>query len=135
MSEWISTKQAMSLLGVGSTTIKRWADQGRLTYYKTAGGHRRFRRSAIERLARRGSDSPEHSAEEVADWYLELADSDLARVTSMLRALPSKFGDWFGAADFIGAVVESIGSSWADGECSFVEEYILIKKLGQGLLH
>jgi excisionase family DNA binding protein len=49
-TDWISTKEAMKLLGVGSTTIKRWADDGRLPSGRTAGGHRRFSRKDVMRL-------------------------------------------------------------------------------------
>ena len=46
-SEFLSTNKAAELLGVGTTSIKRWADEGRLQCIKTAGGHRRFRRSEV----------------------------------------------------------------------------------------
>ena len=61
MTEWISTKEAMQRLGVGATTIKRWADQGTLPSRRTVGGHRRFRCDEVDRLLRQqpatGKDS------------------------------------------------------------------------------
>ena len=53
----ITTRSAASLLGVGTTSVKRWADEGTLPCVKTAGGHRRFRRSDVMALLRRG-DAP-----------------------------------------------------------------------------
>ena len=53
----ITTRAAASLLGVGTTSVKRWADEGTLPCVKTAGGHRRFRRSDVMALLRRG-DAP-----------------------------------------------------------------------------
>ncbi len=50
MTEWISTKEAMQRLGVGATTIKRWADKGALPSRRTLGGHRRFRRNDVDRI-------------------------------------------------------------------------------------
>lgn len=50
MSDLLSTRAAAALLGVGTTTIKRWADEDVLVCVKTAGGHRRFRRSDLEAL-------------------------------------------------------------------------------------
>jgi excisionase family DNA binding protein len=39
------------MLGVDPDTLRRWADDGRIEVYVTPGRHRRFDRSAIERLA------------------------------------------------------------------------------------
>ena len=48
--EWLSLGEASRLLGVSSATIRRWSDAGRLRAFTTPGGHRRFARSALERL-------------------------------------------------------------------------------------
>ncbi len=44
----LSTREAAAILGVGASSIKRWADQGLLACVKTAGGHRRFARAVVE---------------------------------------------------------------------------------------
>jgi excisionase family DNA binding protein len=58
--EWLSLGPASRLLGVDPDTLRRWADDGRVEAYTTPGGHRRFERSALERLAtsRRGGPRP-----------------------------------------------------------------------------
>lgn len=38
------------MLGITPATLRRWADQGDVAAFVTPGGHRRFRRSAIEAL-------------------------------------------------------------------------------------
>lgn len=48
---WLSLGPASQLLGVDPGTLRRWADEGRITVYTTPGGHRRFDRRALERLA------------------------------------------------------------------------------------
>ena len=48
---WLSLGPASALLGVDPGTLRRWADEGRVTVYTTPGGHRRFDRRALERLA------------------------------------------------------------------------------------
>ena len=53
MTKWVSTKRAMEMLGVGSTTVKRWADEGALPSSRTVGGHRRFRENDVQRLLER----------------------------------------------------------------------------------
>lgn len=39
--------------GVDPKTVTRWAESGRLAYYRTLGGHRRFRRPYVEEFERR----------------------------------------------------------------------------------
>jgi excisionase family DNA binding protein len=48
---WMSLGPASRLLGIDPDTLRRWADQGRVPAWTTPGGHRRFDRSALERLA------------------------------------------------------------------------------------
>ncbi len=47
---WLSLGPASRMLGVDPDTLRRWADDGRITAYTTPGGHRRFDRRAVERL-------------------------------------------------------------------------------------
>jgi excisionase family DNA binding protein len=49
----ISLSTASRMLGVHSTTLRRWADSGAVPVYITPGGHRRFARADIETLAAR----------------------------------------------------------------------------------
>lgn len=46
--DWLSLSQVAKILGVHPSTIRTWADQGRLPVHRTQGGHRRFRRSEVE---------------------------------------------------------------------------------------
>jgi excisionase family DNA binding protein len=46
--EWIGLSEAARLLGVHPSTARSWADSGKLSVHRTAGGHRRFLRSEIE---------------------------------------------------------------------------------------
>ena len=48
--EWLSLADASRLLGVSTATLRRWSDAGRVRAFTTPGGHRRFSRSALERL-------------------------------------------------------------------------------------
>lgn len=50
-SPWLSLGPASRMLGVDPDTLRRWADERRVETYVTPGGHRRFERRTIERLA------------------------------------------------------------------------------------
>ena len=56
-SEWLAVGAASRRLGVGPDTLRRWADDGRLESFATPGGHRRFSRAALDRLASQRSRS------------------------------------------------------------------------------
>lgn len=49
-SDWVSLGEASRLLGVAPGTLRRWSDSGQLPAFTTPGGHRRYRRSSLERL-------------------------------------------------------------------------------------
>jgi excisionase family DNA binding protein len=48
--EWLTLGEAARYLGVAQSTVRKWADQGRLETFKTPGGHRRFRREDLDRF-------------------------------------------------------------------------------------
>lgn len=129
MKMWLSTKDAMKMLGVGSTTIKRWADEGLLNSSRTAGGHRRFQRSDVIRLA---NSTPERdlALPEVDIWVRRLTSSDYDdNLTQQIHALCSRLGSWYETADFLGRVLTEVGNGWANGTISVIEEHIASNRL------
>lgn len=46
--EWLSLGEAADVLGVHPSTVRKWADEGKLPVRRTPGGHRRFLRTEIE---------------------------------------------------------------------------------------
>jgi excisionase family DNA binding protein len=48
--EWITLQEASELLGVTTSTVRRWADAGKLPVKRTLGKHRRFLRAAVLQL-------------------------------------------------------------------------------------
>jgi len=130
VTEWIGTQSAMRVLGVGSTTVKRWADEGRLPYIRTAGGHRRFRRSAVEELLTQPGRTEILDAG-VFQWVRWLRRRDLNFVRTQIVQLHAEYDDWFAVADYLGEVTTEIGRCWADGEYTVVDEHIASAKLQQ----
>ncbi len=51
--EWISLQEASSMIGTSPSTIRRWADNGKIPTRRTMGGYRRFSRSALLAISRK----------------------------------------------------------------------------------
>jgi excisionase family DNA binding protein len=49
--DWLTLQDASEMLGVATSTLRRWGDAGRVSMKRTLGGHRRFARDEIARLA------------------------------------------------------------------------------------
>ena len=122
----------MQLLGVGPTTIKRWTADGKLPFMRTAGGHRRFRRSIVECLLSKPASSHSDTFE-VAIWMQWLCRSDIGFIRKQIVQLIHQHEDCFAAADFFGEVSAEIQRRWAIGKFSVVDEHIATAKLSQTL--
>jgi excisionase family DNA binding protein len=46
--DWLTLGQASAFLGAAQSTVRKWADRGRVPTFYTPGGHRRFRRDDLE---------------------------------------------------------------------------------------
>jgi len=77
---WLTLGEAARLLGVDETTLRGWADAGKVRVYRTPGGHRRFSASDLEALiaapgsaaaaldAMRGGAGGPEGGESPRDW-------------------------------------------------------------------
>jgi len=122
----ITSAEAAKLAGVGATAIKRWADSGLLPCVKTVGGHRRFRRSDVERLVRRADDWQ--------DWLdLLVRGTDVHVVHARLLEERGRRGAWHEVADALGGLLTEIGRRWQAGELSVLEEHLASGRLQRAL--
>jgi excisionase family DNA binding protein len=48
--EWLSLDEAAKRLNVHPTTVRDWADKGRIRVYRTPGGHRRFSEADVSQM-------------------------------------------------------------------------------------
>lgn len=98
----VAMRDAADALGVSPSTVRRWADEGRLTAIRTSGGHRRFLVDDVRRLrsaARstrprvRGVEPPDHALPRTAA-LLEERRAEL--VSAALAATYEARGEgWF----------------------------------------
>src|SRR3954466_5474539 len=54
-NEWLTLGQAARFLGGAQSTIRKWSDHGRVPAFYTPGGHRRYRRAALQAFLARSA--------------------------------------------------------------------------------
>jgi MerR family transcriptional regulator, light-induced transcriptional regulator len=127
----LTTQDAARVAGVGPSSVKRWADEGLLECRKTAGGHRRFERGALERFLR------EHGApaEEGTPWVELFLDSGSYGLKSALFEARGRLGAWHRVADEIAPAITELGSRWACGDVSVLDEHVASERISRALAH
>ena len=82
---------AAAIAGVSISTLRRWADEGRVPSFRTAGGHRRFRVADV-----RAALTPARSAPVEIEPFGDLA---VARIRRQLAAPRTRELDWLAGID------------------------------------
>jgi excisionase family DNA binding protein len=110
-SRWVSLRRACEILGVDESTLRRWADGGRLRVYRTPGGHRRFSLTDLEGMVagdnrHRGSEEVERLAvakirrqlrnarQQEQGWYTSLSDANRDLLRDLGRRLIEMAGEY-----------------------------------------
>lgn len=58
-SDWLTLGEASRFLGVDESTLRNWADSGRIRMFRTPGGHRRFARQVLVEFLERSRRNAE----------------------------------------------------------------------------
>jgi len=163
MNALLTSRDAAALLGVGVSSVNRWADAGLLECQRTVGGHRRFDRAVVEAFARDGAKAgandvgteegheggepsgasasgPRESAW-IKHWLALLepgepgagAGGSVERLCSELLALHAQEGAWLQVVERLCGVVEAIGLRWQHGHYTVSEEHLASEQLARGL--
>jgi diguanylate cyclase (GGDEF)-like protein/excisionase family DNA binding protein len=85
--QWLRVRQAAELLEVSASTLRRWADSGKVASRRTPGGQRRFARADLAALlppARAGASAGATEAQPEQDRKLTLLFEVTRAVTSSL---------------------------------------------------
>lgn len=131
--ELLTTAEAARRLGVGPSTVKRWADDGLLACVRTAGGHRRFISDEVDRFKQAGCSDT--GSDEIEDW-LELLlaeDTDPFLVNAALLKARGSHASWWEVCALLGPVLSEVGVRWARGQISIAEEHVASERLSRGL--
>ena len=103
---WLRLGDTAELLGVSLNTLRRWSDAGKITSYRSPGGHRRFKRSDVESLladqATPGTES-DLSAPSVTG---KVTLSDVATLRSALGIIARVSTEGLGVSSCLVALIE-----------------------------
>jgi MerR family transcriptional regulator, light-induced transcriptional regulator len=129
----LTTVEASNLAGVGRSTVKRWADQELLPCVRTAGGHRRFERSALERYLREQAEVPGQREAVLASWVELLVRGRRHEVDALLLEARARLGAWYQVADEFGSLLTRLGEQWTGGHLTIADEHLVSDGLTRAL--
>lgn len=92
--QWLSMRPACKLLGVNETTLRRWADEGRIRTFRTPGGHRRFSEDDLLRLQESAPVKERAPAE-----FQSLGGLAVARIRRRLQRGHGQEAAWYSTVD------------------------------------
>lgn len=133
---FLTTRAAAELLGVGTTSVKRWADSGLLPCVRTPGGHRRFSREAVESLLYPALPRNDDESWDVLvdSWLARLAgDAAIDELLADLRGRYAELGAWWRVAGELASVLAAMGERWRAGRLSILKEHIVSERLARVL--
>ena len=129
----LTTTEAAEVAAVAPSTIKRWADQGILSFSRTAGGHRRFERFAIERLLCEQPVSVSSGDPVASAWVRCMVDRRRHEIDGRLLEARGRLGSWWRVADELAVALAEMGKQWECGRLTIAEEHVASDALARAL--
>jgi excisionase family DNA binding protein len=130
--EFLTTQEVARRAGVGATAVKRWTDAGLIACVRTAGGHRRFARSEVERFLGAHPPAAEQAGSE--PWVGALLEGgDPRALESLLLAERARAGAWFRVAATAGRAIAELGRLWRTGAVTVFEEHQASERIARAL--
>ncbi len=135
MKETLTTTSAAKLAGVGVSSIKRWADEGKLRTVKTPGGHRRLVLSDIMAFIQ---DPEGHSLQPLDEnlgyeWGDAILNLEFHGLQSRLLEARGRNGSWYKTMDELSAGVRETGKRWVNKSITIGEEHAATERLSRVL--
>lgn len=151
MDTILSSKQVADILGVNESSVKRWADSGMLSCYKTPGGHRKFKKEDLllfsskysyELKSDLSSNSREKNRAKNIDFentqellFKKMMFSSELEITDFLYSLHLSGVSMIELYDnIIAQTMFEIGEKWKNKELSIDQEHIATNKIVKSLI-
>ena len=151
-----NTYEVANIMGVNPSTIKRWADSGKILCYKTRGGHRKFHLKHLRDFVKSdkknssnvnlptliGKNDKIIKAVESADSkklskfiYNRLIEGDKNKFLTLTNSLIIKgFPYYFIFDEIIIPTLINIGKQWQKGKISITKEHLASELIRKFLL-
>ena len=128
-TKWVSLGRACEILGVNESTVRRWADAGQVTCFRTPGGHRRFAETDLYALTQNALEPKRElesaavsrirrqlrSGRKDAGWYEAIEEDERDALRPLGRRLMELVGDYIsgrGKRSEIESEVDQIGRDY-----------------------
>ena len=134
----LTTREAAALLGVGPTSIKRWADSGLIIYMKTPGGHRRYDRESVLAMLGHAPESPISLARATieGEWIERLGrGGPIGETIDALHRERERCGAWWPVAEALALVLREVGRRWESGALTILQEHLISARLMRAVNH
>jgi diguanylate cyclase (GGDEF)-like protein/excisionase family DNA binding protein len=104
--DWLRLSEAADALGVSLNTVRRWSDSGKVTSYRSPGGHRRYRRRDVESLLlRQRGDLATVGVMRALPPSGDHSTADIERLRTPLTALAQVAAEGIGVTSCLFALV------------------------------
>jgi excisionase family DNA binding protein len=91
MEEWLELAEAARLVGIHPSTLRRWADAGKVPHRRTVNGRRRFSRTDMDQVRKDQQRQPPLSE---ASQMEALETRALEQTRAHTRQFPAEQADW-----------------------------------------
>lgn len=152
MNHTLSSKQVAELLGVNESSVKRWADSGMLSCYKTPGGHRKFKKNDLLIFSSKYSYELKkniHLSQEPANMQKQSLDFEKIKkllLIKLLKGSDDEIMDYLYSLhisglsvtdlydNVISGTMKRIGEMWMMKEISIEDEHISTSKIIKAII-
>ena len=130
---YVGIADAAERAGVTVSTLKRWADAGRISCVKTRGGHRRFRGSDVDQLVEQMSARGGEAQARDERWLGLLLQEDVHPLMAEFFAGRARLGAWYRLGDEVARALRLLGRRWAQGRLAILDEHLASERLHRAL--
>jgi len=132
-SSYLGIAAAAEQVGVTVSTLKRWADEGRVTCVKTRGGHRRFRGADVARLLEEMAERSGEARSRDEEWVGLMLEPDAHSLMAGLFAGRARLGAWYRVGEEVARGLRLLGRRWAQGRLRILDEHLASERLHRAL--